>query len=241
MTFDEWKLLFHHQRKHHAVLKAFLRSFRRDLQRQYSRQLISKYIQPTDRGLELGSGEWTIAPISQTVLSDAHETHAGATSLAREFFSAEKIPYPDHSFDFILNEHVLEHLPDPITAIIEWQRVLKPNGKLFLFLPHHERTFDRLREPTTIEHLFRDHELKVESNEDFHWNEWKEKVLDQKLAPHYQQYGKTESLQTNVIHRHVFTSSSIQTLFEKLGWKTHEVIDQVRDRGDSFCVILSAR
>lgn len=38
------------------------------------------------------------------------------------------IQYPDNSFDVILCSHVLEHIPDDVTAMREMRRVLKPNG-----------------------------------------------------------------------------------------------------------------
>jgi ubiquinone/menaquinone biosynthesis C-methylase UbiE len=45
------------------------------------------------------------------------------------------IPEPDSSFDAILCTEVLEHIPDPIAAINEFHRLLKPGGKLILTAP----------------------------------------------------------------------------------------------------------
>jgi ubiquinone/menaquinone biosynthesis C-methylase UbiE len=45
------------------------------------------------------------------------------------------IPCSDNSFDAILCTEVLEHLPDPICALKEFSRVLKPNGVLILTAP----------------------------------------------------------------------------------------------------------
>ncbi|MHA7829514.1 MAG: class I SAM-dependent methyltransferase [Flagellimonas sp.] len=39
-----------------------------------------------------------------------------------------KIPFEDNSFDFILCNHVLEHIPDDALAMSELYRVMKPNG-----------------------------------------------------------------------------------------------------------------
>jgi SAM-dependent methyltransferase len=56
------------------------------------------------------------------------------------------IPEPDAAFDAILCSEVLEHVPDPIKALDEFVRLLKPGGKLILtapfaslvhFAPHH--------------------------------------------------------------------------------------------------------
>jgi len=46
-----------------------------------------------------------------------------------------KIPCPDASFDIILCSEVLEHVPEPTHAILEFSRLLKPNGLLILTAP----------------------------------------------------------------------------------------------------------
>lgn len=45
------------------------------------------------------------------------------------------IPEPDSSFDAIMCIEVLEHLPDPLQAIKEFSRLIKPKGHLILTAP----------------------------------------------------------------------------------------------------------
>jgi SAM-dependent methyltransferase len=45
------------------------------------------------------------------------------------------IPEPDESFDAILCVEVLEHLPNPVLAIKEFSRLLKPGGHLIITAP----------------------------------------------------------------------------------------------------------
>lgn len=45
------------------------------------------------------------------------------------------IPVPDSSFDVILCSEVLEHIPDPVAAIKEFARILKPGGTLLISAP----------------------------------------------------------------------------------------------------------
>lgn len=45
------------------------------------------------------------------------------------------IPVPDSSFDAILCTEVLEHAPEPIEALREMSRILKPGGRLLLTAP----------------------------------------------------------------------------------------------------------
>ena len=66
---------------------------------------------------------------------------------------------PSGSQDFVVANHLLEHAPNPLQALMTWRRVLKKNGTLFLTLPNGARNFDRGRQVTTLEHLAKDYEL----------------------------------------------------------------------------------
>jgi SAM-dependent methyltransferase len=49
--------------------------------------------------------------------------------------TAELLPVKDNSFDYIISSHVIEHVPNPIKAFFEWDRVLKPGGIIFMIFP----------------------------------------------------------------------------------------------------------
>jgi SAM-dependent methyltransferase len=65
--------------------------------------------------------------------------------------SALEIPFPNASFDTVVSTEVLEHVTDPLRAMKEMQRVLKPGGFLVLstpmYWPRHEAPYDFFRYP----------------------------------------------------------------------------------------------
>lgn len=63
---------------------------------------------------------------------------------------------PDQSQDFLIASHVLEHIKDPIQALVEWRRILRAGGHLLLVLPDKRETFDRDRERTPLDHVIAD-------------------------------------------------------------------------------------
>lgn len=65
----------------------------------------------------------------------------------------DKLPVEDASVDFVISSHVLEHFADPIAALREWYRVVRPDGYIYMIVPNMERTFDRGRTRTTVAEL----------------------------------------------------------------------------------------
>jgi SAM-dependent methyltransferase len=49
---------------------------------------------------------------------------------------AERLPWPDASFDALVADSVLEHLDDPAAALAEWHRVVRPGGRLLVWSPN---------------------------------------------------------------------------------------------------------
>ncbi|MBN1530593.1 MAG: class I SAM-dependent methyltransferase [Thermoleophilaceae bacterium] len=80
------------------------------------------------------------------------------------------LPLEDKSYDFVFASHSLEHIPDPVAALREWQRVAREY--VVLILPHRDRTFDRDRPVTPVSELIERNEQGFSSDEDRHWTVW---------------------------------------------------------------------
>lgn len=100
------------------------------------------------RILELGCGPgwlWKenaarISPVWTLTLSDwslgmLAEARANLRDVPHPFtfeqINAEAIPYPDATFDTVIANHMLYHVPDLDRALAEIRRVLKPDGRLY--------------------------------------------------------------------------------------------------------------
>ena len=52
--------------------------------------------------------------------------------------SGDILPFFNNYANIIISRHSFEHLLNPISAIKEWYRVLKPDGEVIFILPDHE-------------------------------------------------------------------------------------------------------
>ncbi len=86
----------------------------------------------------------------------------------------DNLPFMDQTVDFVISSHVIEHFYDPIKAIKEWLRVVKPGGYVFIVAPHKERTFDRDRPRTTLAELLQRHQCPIDpaTDDHHHWSVW---------------------------------------------------------------------
>lgn len=72
-------------------------------------------------GLDLSSEMMTVA---RTIVAPEHP------NLGFEQGSAYELPFADDSFDFVYSRLVYQHLADPLAALTEARRVVKPGGRV---------------------------------------------------------------------------------------------------------------
>lgn len=75
------------------------------------------------------------------------------------------------TYDFLLASHCLEDTANPLLAISEWLRVLRPDGCIVFVLPDSRHTFDHRRPVTAFDHLLADFHGAVTEDDLAHFDE----------------------------------------------------------------------
>lgn len=95
-----------------------------------------------------------IAPAFDQEFWDTYQRTMGNEPVKIDYYGdAGLIPLSDSSTDFVLLSHVLEHVPDPIRAFIEWKRVLKVGGYIVMIIPLPSALTDVPGPITTLDQL----------------------------------------------------------------------------------------
>lgn len=122
---------------------------------------------------------------------------------------------PDESQDFVIANHMLEHCVNPLLALENFLRVLKPQGRLFISLPDKRFIFDFKRPATPWEHILQDYRMQRAVEELSVYEEYRD-CVDPTLDVEAALKSRHE------IHHHTWTQGEILELFIQarrvLGW-----------------------
>jgi len=65
------------------------------------------------------------------------------------------------TYDFVFSSHCLEHIANPLKAVSEWKRVVKPNGYIIIIVPNKSYCFDHKRAYTKFPVLLQQYQTGV--------------------------------------------------------------------------------
>jgi SAM-dependent methyltransferase len=129
----------------------------------------------------------------------------------------------ENSYDFILSCHTLEHLANPLKALEEWKRVLRPSGPLFLVLPHKDATFDHRRAVTSLAHLVDDYQRTTKEDDLTHLEEiiaLHDLARDPAAPPRPEFDARCRSnMETRCLHHHAFDTRLVAQLLDRAAFQ----------------------
>jgi len=140
------------------------------------------------------------------ITSDASESISGISS---------------DSLDFILASNVLEHLANPLKALLVWKQLLRDNGYMVIIVPDKRLTFDHRRTVTTVEHFLRDYKCDTAETDTTHF--------DEIISLHDQKLDRPDESRNSFIarvlrnnenrtaHHHVFVPHNAMQLMREAG------------------------
>ncbi len=91
-------------------------------------QTFVNQLSPHDRVLNIGSG---VMRLKGNVTHLDYEPYPHLEVVG----DAHHLPFSDNSFDAVVCETLLEHVPEPARVINEMRRVLRPGGKIYVMMP----------------------------------------------------------------------------------------------------------
>jgi SAM-dependent methyltransferase len=129
----------------------------------------------------------------------------------------------DAQYDVLLASHVLEHVANPLGALREFHRVLRPGGSLLLLLPNPVHCFDHRRSPATFAHL----EADLASGTDEHDLTHLEEILalhDHAMdpggcTPEQFRERSLRNFENRCLHHHVFSLELLRQAVRSAGFR----------------------
>jgi len=146
------------------------------------------------------------------------------------------------SLDFVIANHFIEHTQDPLGAIANFLRVLKPGGRVYMAVPDKRWTFDAARSVTPLEHTYRDHAEGPAWSREGHYREWCEKVNKTSGAMLEQEVRHLMNIDYS-IHFHVWSQDDfLEMLLDarrrlKLPFEIAVVLEH-RERCETICILV---
>jgi 2-polyprenyl-6-hydroxyphenyl methylase/3-demethylubiquinone-9 3-methyltransferase len=142
-AYDEWHLMSenedHDHSPWHELIKAHLRpdrdiSGRRVLEIGCGRGGFSCWLARQVPPPKLTAADFSASALR---LAEVQAHRHGLTDIHWQQDDIQQIASPDASYDTVISCETIEHVPDPVRAVRELARVLRPGGRLYLTTPNY--------------------------------------------------------------------------------------------------------
>ena len=135
---------------------------------------------------------------------------------------ATELPVPPVSLNFLIANHVLEHLPFPLKALRAWYEALAPGGVLLLKVPDKRHTFDARRERTPLQRLIAENDNSESFDPRVHYADWVANVGQRRAGSADFDDAVADLIRINYsIHFHVWIDDDIREIidFTRREWR----------------------
>lgn len=192
---------------------------------------VAQWIGAGKIGTEIGPGAAPLPGLNPPpIYVDCFRSFGAAPCRADYYGHACALPFHDQSLDYVLASHVLEHVANPVAALAEWYRVLRPGGIIYLIVPHRRATWEHARALTSVDHLLEDFVRGTTAADATHidefvfdadWSIYSPTTQPQDVPEARAQLARTlhwavENGEEINIHFHTFEGSNLRALLERL-------------------------
>ena len=192
---------------------------------------VAQWIGAGKIGVEVGAGGKPVPGLEPRAIQvDCFKTFGADVCDADFYGHAGALPFHDHSLDYVIASHVLEHVANPVAALVEWYRVVRPGGILYLIVPNRLATFDRGRVLTPVEHMLTDFERGTTACDathiddfafDLDWTLYQPGISPEEISARRADFARglhaaVERGEDINIHFHTFEPSNLRGLLETL-------------------------
>lgn len=122
------------------------------------------------------------------------------------------------SYDFLLSSNNLEHIANPLKALHEFCRIVKPGGLILIIVPNKEKIFDHRRNYTSFEHILSDYKRDIQEDDLTHLDEilgLHDLDMD-KQAGGFEAFKErsVNNFQNRCLHHHVFSKDCLMQMYD---------------------------
>jgi len=220
---------------------------------------VQQWIGNVSPGVEIGAFKTPIPGI-HPIYVDKFSVYANERCLADFRGEATALPFKDNSLAYVVSSHVLEHVANPIKALIEWNRVLRPDGIMYIVVPDRRFTWDSRRELTSVGHMLDDYWAATTAVDETHIDdfvdnvEWSTyspataaaEVAEAKAKLKNLYWATIKSGSEINIHFHVFEPQNIRELVESVSrdsrfsvsWEVLDIQERFPDENPNGILIV---
>jgi len=127
----------------------------------------------------------------------------------RDIDKGELMFFASDSYDFIVLNHVIEHVANPINTVRELFRIVKPNGQVVISAPDKNFSFDKNRALTSFYHLIEEYRTTTTEVTDAHYVDFLCAVHPEVLRFDDNKFAATlQAVKSRREHAHVWDSQS---------------------------------